>query len=129
MIYNDYNAAIKIQSMHSMLCIAWNAAGLWQIQSGLHATGPTASIMTITVVAIMIFSLHTCLFKGWETAYLVLSILICIMAALAVTQGLIHEPSLWPSEVWRFAGISLNVIGVAGGFIAFRRFLLNYSLI
>ncbi len=129
MLYNDYKAAINIQSMHATFCIIWNAAGLWQIHNGLHALGPTASLMTIAVIAIMIGSLHCCLFKGWETAYLVLSVLIGIMATLAVLQGFVRDQSLWPSEFWRFGAIALNLVGVIGAIAAVRGFLRSYSLI
>lgn len=46
--------------------------------------------------------------------YLLASGLLALAAVSAIFGGFTKDSSLWPSELWRYAGVAVNSIGVAG---------------
>lgn len=42
-------------------------------------------------------------------------------AGAAIAGAFSQDPSLWPSEFWRYAGVGLNCLALIGGFWGFIR--------
>jgi uncharacterized membrane protein len=54
-------------------------------------------------------------FNRWAVIYGLLSAIGGLLALYTVVNAFVADPSLWPSEFWRFAGVAVNAIGVIGG--------------
>jgi len=94
--------------------MAWNLIGVWQIRNGVPSLGPTASLMTVSVFIFLALLLMFSVKKHWSGVYLGLSLLLALLAFSAIYGGFAKDPNLWPSEFWRYAGISVNIVGVLG---------------
>jgi hypothetical protein len=106
---------VWVQLAWALLAAAWNVAGVVLIANGARAPGPTASLFGAAVlIAIGVGLVAT--FNRSAIIYAGLSIVSAAMAGAAVYNALTADPSLWPSEFWRYAGIMLNGVGsFAGG--------------
>lgn len=89
---------------------AWNAYGMVQLQQGGAPPGPTSSwlVAGFGLVIAFIFGKDVILDK-W--LYSLFSLFCCVLGFVAVYGAFTKDPSLWPSEGWRWAGIILNGIG------------------
>ena len=123
LLKSDYQYAIKVQALYAILCVVWNAVGLWQIQQGVQSIGPSASITVIVAILLLLSSMVICLYKKWEVIYLGISLLVSILAVLVIYGGFTKDRELWPSEFWRYAGIVVNLMGVLGFLVALRVFV------
>ena len=120
MIKQDFHVALGIQILYGGLCILWNTIGLWQIQQGVQPIGPTASLTVILLIVALVAALVICWQCAYKVAYLCFSSLTGLLAANAIWAGVTGNPDLWPSGLWRIAGIAVNVLGVAGLVMVFR---------
>lgn len=111
---SEYTMALRIQGLHVLLCIIWNGAGLWQISKGWQSIGPTASWTAIAFMSALFSIMLLTVYRNWRPAYFLASALACFVAVSAIQGGLTKDVSFWPSEFWRYAGIAVNGIGVAG---------------
>ena len=108
----------------------WNIGGVIQLSHGLRAPGPTASLLLAAVLLAYGAALAIGL-RRWPMTYVVLSALGIVLALPAIINGLTADPSLWPSEFWRYAGMVLNGTGalacVAGlaGYVKWKRDLVG----
>ena len=112
---------VFIQIIWALLCVAWNAYGLWLISFGQKPIGPTASLtvaLLSIVFAVLFWVFHS---KKLKLPYIILSASTAFLAAYAVYGGFIQEHSLWPSESWRWFGIILNGIGALAGIAAIAK--------
>lgn len=103
---------------------AWNAYGMIQIQNSAAPPGPTSSwlVAGLGLVIAIVFGFD--LLKGKKWLYLLLCLLCVAMGSAIVYGAFTQDPSLWPSETWRWGGIVLNGIGVLAcffGMIKYRR--------
>lgn len=105
--------ALPVQAAWAILSFLWNIAGVLLISRGLRAPGPTASWVAAGVLFVIAAALFLTV-KKLPLAYLLLSFIGGLMALLAVKYAFTADPSLWPSEFWRWAGIALNGAGTAG---------------
>jgi len=122
-VINAYRPALVAQLLHVVVCIVWNGIGLAQRASGVQTIGPTASPGAIALVILLGLGLVWLLRSGLETAYLLLSVLGLLIASAAIYGGLTKDPSNWPSEFWRWAGIVVNAVGVLGFLLALLTFI------
>jgi ABC-type multidrug transport system permease subunit len=83
---------------------------------------PTTSFGAIVLVLLLGTGLVAFLCKGAETAYILLSLVGLLMSALAIYGGFTKDSSNWPSEFWRWAGITVNAVGVLGFVLALGTF-------
>jgi hypothetical protein len=105
---------VWLQLLWAVLAAAWNVAGVFLIANGARSLGPTASLLGATVL----IAIGVGLFSTYNRSaiiYVALSVVSAAMAGLAVYNALTADPSLWPSEFWRYAGIILNAAGVFAG--------------
>jgi hypothetical protein len=118
---NNRSADVSIVMLvvWSVLCTAWNFYGAVQLSSGGQALGPTASLlgagftMALGIVLVVVF-------RNWPVAYRWLVLVPAALAAFTIWNAFRLDPALWPSEFWRWAGIVLNGLGVAGSALAVR---------
>ena len=105
--------ALAVQLGHLLLSCLWNLTGVYLIQHGQQALGPTASL---TTSALLIFFAILLILGATKYPKLYLGISVIVMAgALSAILPAFHEdPGLWPSDFWRFSGVVLNGFGVAG---------------
>lgn len=113
-------APLTIQLAHLMLSCVWNLAGIYFLSRGLAALGPTASLTTVALL-VVIGLLMVIGAKKKPYLYVISSSIAIAGASSAIVGAFIHEPSLWPSEFWRYAGISLNCLALIGGFWGFTK--------
>jgi hypothetical protein len=101
----------------AVLCVFWNTYGAIQLSMGGRALGPTATFsgagFIILLGAILIITSGL-----WPGIYPWIAVLAAALAALTIWNAFRLDPSLWPSEFWRWAGIVLNGFGVGGAVIA-----------
>jgi hypothetical protein len=118
----NLNAPLSIQLSHLFLSIIWNIVGVVLINRGGVALGPTASILT----ALILFIFGVLIFLGAKhktILYLIVSVLALLGAAIAIYGAFSKDSSMWPSDLWRYAGVSLNSLGVVGALWGFTRLL------
>jgi hypothetical protein len=109
-----FKPVIYFQVVYTLLCMAWNLIGVWQVRNGVPSLGPTASLMTVSVFIFLALLLMFSVKKHWAVVYLGLSLLLALLACSAIYGGFTKDPNLWPSEFWRYAGIAVNLVGVLG---------------
>ena len=108
------NRIVWVQFAWALLAAAWNVAGVALIANGARAPGPTASLLgaaLLVTIGVGLFAMSS----RSAIIYAGLSIVSAAMAGAAVYNALTADPSLWPSEFWRYAGIILNGIGAFAG--------------
>ncbi len=98
------------QINYLMLCIAWNVAGLILLANGEPALGPTASINTIIILLGFALVLGLGVWR-FPYLYLLATALLMFIASSAVIPAYTKDPSLWPSDYWRYGGALLNGLG------------------
>lgn len=102
----------------ALLVVVWNVAGVLLINAGHRSPGPTASLtgafVTIGLLAALLMAS-----RRRPGVYALLALASAALAALPVINALRADPSLWPSEFWRYAGIAINLTGCLGGIAAF----------
>ena len=106
--------ALAVQLFHAVLCIIWNLIGVWQLSKGLLAIGPTASVAAIGIILVLSGLLIVSVRSKHVALYLGVSGLMFLAAVSAIYGGFNKDPSFWPSEAWRYAGIIVNAIGLVG---------------
>jgi len=109
-----FKSVIIFQLIYMLLCMAWNLIGAWQIRNGVQSLGPTASLITVLAFIFLALLLVLSVKKHWGSIYLGLSLLLVLLASSAIYGGFSKDPNLWPSELWRYGGISVNLVGVLG---------------
>jgi hypothetical protein len=117
---NNNHFTLRIQILWALLCIAWNAYGLWLVSNDQKPFAPTASL--IAAILCLVFAVLFWIFyqKKLKWPYIILSLISAIFAAYAVYGGFSQDPSLWSSESWRWAGIILNGMGALAGLAAVK---------
>lgn len=113
MLWERLGRPLWLQWTHIVLAVAWNAAGVALLERGLRAPGPTASL----AVAAFLLVLGAAMLGGARrlpALYLAASGLAGLGALWAIVQAFRLDPALWPSPFWRYAGVLLNAMGVAG---------------
>jgi hypothetical protein len=99
------------------LCVFWNTYGAIQLSMGGRALGPTATLSGAGFIVVL-GALLIVTNKLWPRIYPWIALLAAALAALTIWNAFKLDPSLWPSEFWRWAGIVLNGFGVGGALIA-----------
>jgi hypothetical protein len=92
------------------LCCTWNACGAAQIASGKPALVPTATFAGAGV-ALVLAILIVVIFNKWLRVYKTIAIFAALLAVVTIWNAFMLDPSLWISEVWRWAGVLMNAIG------------------
>lgn len=109
-LFSFVKTPLAYQFNYLLLCIAWNVAGIILLANGEPALGPTASINAVFVL----IGFCVLLALGvWKLPYLYLlgSIVLMLIASSAVIPAYTQDPSLWPSDYWRYGGALLNGLG------------------
>lgn len=116
---------LAFQILWAIGCIAWNMYGLYLISNGQKPIGPTASAVGAGLCAIFAILFWWFLKKNLKWPYIILCAVAALMAGFTIYGAFTKDPSLWPSESWRWAGILLNGTGlvacVAGIFSMLNR--------
>ena len=109
-----YRMPLIFMVLHAFLAALWNVAGVWLISQGQSPLGPTASMLGVAVLAVLILAYIFTLKKGYEKSFLVLASVGALVGLLTIYGALTKDPSLWPSEFWRYAGIAVNSLAAIG---------------
>lgn len=117
-----FRAVLFVHAAYCLLCIAWNAYGLWQIEQGMVSIGPTASIPAIAIIGALLCVLIFSYLSSKPGIYLAAALVIFVLALLTVWGGFSKPATLWASEFWRYAGIVLNASGVLAFLATLRSF-------
>ncbi|WP_087022250.1 hypothetical protein [Thaumasiovibrio subtropicus] len=125
MLVHQYTRAYSAQLLHLVLCMIWNAVGVYQIAQGQQPIGPVASLNGIVVMTILSMTLLILLHKGCEKSYCLVSLLPAMAALLAIIGAFTGEPTNWPTAIWRWAGVAVNIIGLVGLLQVVRCFRAN----
>jgi hypothetical protein len=105
--------ALSLQITHIALSSIWNIAGVILINSNLPALGPTASLVTVSILVVF-GALLVLGAARYRPLYLAASCIIGLAALSSIFAAFSKPPSLWPSDFWRYAGAALNTFGVIG---------------
>jgi len=115
--------ALTLQLSHLALNSVWNIAGVSLVQQGLPALGPTASMATVALL-VAFAALLLLGANKYAKLYVVVSLIVLAGALSAILPAFYKDPSLWPSDFWRYSGVLLNSAGVIGaiwGMLIWRR--------
>lgn len=107
-----FNIVIKIQLAYLLLCISWNAVGVWRVANGEQAIGPTSSLEVMAFLLFLGVLLSISMFKKWRVLYMILSTFICYLAVSAIVGSFLKDPTQWPSDVLRYSGVGINTVGI-----------------
>ncbi len=122
---NVQKIALKLQLFHLSLSVIWNVTSVILVTIGLQELGPTSSLLwaLVLIVAAMLIWLAA---QRFIILYAVLSILQLIAASSTIYNAFIKDPSLWPSEFWRFSGMFINTLGIIGSLSALGLLLVMF---
>lgn len=114
-----FKQASQLQLLYWGLVAIWNIAGLVLLSMGQRALGPTASIIPIVLLGVIIAAM---IFSGRKQSnvYPVLACVVFIMSSFVVTQAFIKPPELWPSDIWRYAGVAINGLGAVSALLGLK---------
>ena len=115
--------ALPVLVAWAVLAALWNFGGAWQLARGLRSPGPTASTLAGLVLLLIAVGLGVAV-RRWPKVFVLLAGLAGFGALVAVVGAFTQDPALWPSELWRWAGIVLNGAGfvaAAAAVVAFVR--------
>ena len=115
---------VLLQLAWFALSAVWNAAGASLVLSGRRALGPKASFAAAAILVILAGALAYSAGRI-PLVYLALSAIAGWAALMAIVNAFRADPSLWPSDLWRYAGVGVNVVGVIGAASAFAATLLG----
>ena len=108
--------------LHAFLAALWNVAGVWLISQGKSPLGPTASMTGVWVLLALMLIYIVTLKKGYEKTFLFLSFFGAVVGLLTIYGAFTKDPSLWPSEFWRYAGIIVNSLAAIGFILTLKVF-------
>ena len=123
MLIDKYKVPLGFMVLHAFLAALWNIAGVWLISQDQSPLGPTASMTGVAVLAVLILAYIFTLKKGYEKSFLVLASVGALVGLLTIYGALTKDPSLWPSEFWRYAGIAVNALAAIGFALTLKVFL------
>lgn len=112
------HASLLLLVVWAVLCAVWNVYGVAQLSTGGQALGPTASILGAGLALVLALLLIVALRK-WPSAYRWVTLVPCVLAAMTIWNAFRLDPAQRPSEFWRWAGVVVNGLGVAGSALAF----------
>ncbi len=99
------------QLLYVALAAIWNITGVILIANDLKAPGPTASLIAASILIILALAMiYGSARNLW--LYRIIATLFSIGAIAAIYPPLTADPSLWPSDFWRYVGLALNVFGL-----------------
>jgi hypothetical protein len=101
-----------LQILWALGCICWNVYGLYLINQGQPPIGPTATASGAALCAFFALLFWWLSSKQLKWPYIILSAIAGFMAAITIYGAFTKDPTMWPSERWRWAGIILNGVGV-----------------
>ncbi len=107
---------MRVQVVWAILSAAWNAVGVVLLAQGARSLGPTASIAAAIVLLVMAIA-YPMTIRRWPVVYLLVSLTGGLAAISAVVNAFTADPTLWPSEFWRYAGVVLNGVGFAAALV------------
>lgn len=106
----------------AVLAALWNFGGAWQLARGLPAPGPTASPLAGLVLLLIAVGLGVAV-RRWPAVFVLLATVAGPAALFGAVGAFVQDPALWPSELWRWAGIVLNGVGFAAAVAAALAFI------
>jgi hypothetical protein len=115
--------ALPVLVAWAVLAALWNFGGAWQLARGLPSPGPTASTLAGLVLLGIAVGLGIAIGR-WPAVFVLLATVAGLAALVGVVGAFVQNPALWPSELWRWAGILLNGAGfvaAAAAVVAFIR--------
>jgi len=115
---NNNRLSVIFMTLHALLVIVWNIAGLWLISQGKSALGPTASLVGVILFAVLIGLYIIFYKKKYKKLFLIFVLIGASLGSMAIYGALTKDHNLWPSEFWRYAGIAVNTLGVIGFVLA-----------
>ena len=115
--------ALPVLVAWAVLAALWNFGGAWQLAHGQRSPGPTASALAGVVLLAIAAGLGIAV-RRWPTVFVLLAAVAGLAALAGVVGAFVQDPALWPSELWRWAGVLLNGVGfvaAAAAVVAFIR--------
>ncbi len=110
-LQKKYVSVFRLQLIYGLLCIVWNAYGLWLSYSDAPPVGPTASWGVVIGAPVILVLLFICLVRGLEAVFALLSTAVGLLAASRVYAALSGSAEQWNSVAWQLLGGGINVIG------------------
>ncbi len=109
-------AALSLLLIWCAMSAAWNAVGVALIARGRRAPGPVASVQ-VAMVLVVAGLLMLLAFSLAPVVFIVLALAAGGLALQAIANAFRADPSLWPSDFWRYAGVTINGLAVAGALL------------
>jgi predicted permease len=122
MALKHYNKSLSLLVLHASLAILWNVIGLWFLSKGQDGISPNATSKAIILLVFLIIGYFFSLKKGMDTIYVFLAFVAFMISFYGIAMGLTRDHSLWASDIVRYTGVAINLIGVIGFVFALIKF-------
>jgi len=106
--------ALRGQLFYAMLVMLWQVSGKLLVGLGLPSPGPSPSL-TIAGIAFLVAGSMVLTVNRVPVIFALLVLLSGYAAASTIQNAFVADPSLWPFNLARYAGVAINVVGVAAG--------------
>ena len=122
MIHSLLLRAVGVQVLYGFLVIAWQVAGLLLIANGRQPLGPTASA-SVAIFAAVSTLVCVALARWLPSVYVLVSCGLAYVASTTIVNAFTADPSNWPSDISRYLGVAVNVVGVLAAALAIFAFI------
>ena len=124
-IRNQYKSAYVFVVLHAIFVILWNIVGMYLLSQNKQALGPTASWLGVILFFVLIVLYTLSIQKKYYKLFVSFVSIGAILGTFAIYGALTKEHSLWPSELWRYAGVLVNLLGVIGFALSIKAIFTN----
>ncbi|MEO1935103.1 MAG: hypothetical protein ABGX04_10015 [Myxococcales bacterium] len=104
--------ALRCQLFYAALVILWQISGKVLVALELPSPGPSPSL-TIAGIAFLVAGAMVLTANRVPVIFALLALLSGYAAASTIQNAFVADPSLWPSDLARYAGVAINLVGVA----------------
>ena len=104
--------ALRGQILYAALVILWQVGGKGLELIGLPSPGPSPSLV-IAGFAFLIAGTMVLTASRLPLVFGTLALLSGYAAGSTILNSFLADPSLWPSDFARYAGVAINVVGVS----------------
>ena len=103
---------LRGQLFYAALVILWQISGKVLVALELPSPGASPSL-TIAGIAFLVAGAMVLTANRVPVIFALLALLSGYAAASTIQNAFVADPSLWSSDLARYAGVAINVVGVA----------------
>ena len=121
----DLATAVQGQLLYAALVILWQVSGKMLAAMGLPSPGPSPSLV-VAGIAFLVAGAMVLAASRMPLVYGFLAMLCAYAAATTIQNAFVADPSLWPSDLARYAGVAINVVGLAAAIYSLTAVVIHF---